>query len=280
MVLLNTPPGGLELPDIEATLEDEVFNYSMFDLNLVLEEQRGGIVGGVTFASDLFERSTVERWMGCFKVLLAHIADGASFRIGELPILPESERRRVLETFNATHATIRHEGLVHELFEEQVQKTPHAVAVMFEGQALTYAELNAKANQLARYLVNQGIGPDQLVAICVERSLDLVVSLLAVLKSGGAYVPLDPSYPTERLQHMLANARPRVLLTQADLQSRLALQASQIDASPVALAGDRAMGKGQPGGSLLNDVTACLCDLHLWIDRGAEGRDGHACGAS
>ena len=138
-----------------------------------------------------------------------------------LSILPESERRQLLELFNATQAAYPQEKLVHVLFEEQVQRTAGAVAVVYEGRSLTYAELNGKANQLARHLRGKGIGPDQLVGICVERSPEMVVGLLGVLKAGGAYVPLDPAHPPERLQYMLQDASPRVLLTQRHLKEHL-----------------------------------------------------------
>ena len=138
-----------------------------------------------------------------------------------LSVLPESERHEILELFNAAGATYPQTSLIHELFEEQVQCTPDAVAVVYEGRSLTYAKLNAKANQLAHYLRERHIGPDQLVGICVERSLEMVVGLLGILKSGGAYVPLDPSYPPERLQYTLGDAAPRVLLTQARLREGL-----------------------------------------------------------
>jgi amino acid adenylation domain-containing protein len=134
-----------------------------------------------------------------------------------LAVLPESERHQVIERFNRTHADYPHEKLIHELFEERVALTPDALAVLDGGQSLTYAELNGKANQLARYLREQGVGPDQLVGICVERSLEMVVGLLGILKAGGAYLPLDPYYPAERLQYMLEDAVPRVVLTQKEL---------------------------------------------------------------
>jgi len=139
-----------------------------------------------------------------------------------LSILPESERRQVLELFNATEAAYPRDKLIHELFEEQVQRTPSAVAVVYEGHSITYAELNAKANQLAHYLRERQIGPDQLVGICVERSLEMVIGLLGILKAGGAYVPLDPSYPRERLEYLLQDAAPKVVLTQEGLRERLA----------------------------------------------------------
>jgi amino acid adenylation domain-containing protein len=138
-----------------------------------------------------------------------------------LSILPETERRQVLEQFNATETPFPREKLVHELFEEQVQRTPHAEAVVYEGRSLNYSELNSRANQLAWYLREKGVHPDQLVGLCVERSLEMVVGLLGILKAGGAYLPLDPSYPPERLQYMLSNAAPHLLLTQSHLKDRL-----------------------------------------------------------
>jgi amino acid adenylation domain-containing protein len=134
-----------------------------------------------------------------------------------MSVLPESERRQVVDSFNATQAAYPQGKLIHELFEDQVERTPDAVAVVFEGESLTYAELNRRANQLACYLRDRGIGPEERVGVCLERGLEMVVGLLGVLKAGGAYVPLDPSYPAERLQYMLGDAAPRVLLTQAGL---------------------------------------------------------------
>lgn len=138
-----------------------------------------------------------------------------------LSILPEEERQQILQSFNTTELLYAPDRLIHELFEEQVCRTPEGVAVLHGEQQLTYAELNDRANQLARYLLNQGVGPEQLVGICVERSLEMVVGLLAILKAGGAYVPLDPSYPMERLQYMLEDAAPLVVLTQKALRPLL-----------------------------------------------------------
>jgi amino acid adenylation domain-containing protein len=138
-----------------------------------------------------------------------------------LSILPESERRQVVELFNETAVAYPQEKLLHGLFEEQVERTPQAMAVVYEGQRLTYWELNHRANQLARYLIDHGVGPDQRVGVCLERSLEMVVGLLGIVKAGGAYVPLDPDYPAERLAYMLADAQPRVLLIQERLRGSL-----------------------------------------------------------
>ncbi|MEW5930636.1 MAG: amino acid adenylation domain-containing protein, partial [Gemmatimonadota bacterium] len=135
--------------------------------------------------------------------------------VGSIDVLPEAERRQVVEGWNAAEAEYPSRSCVHALFEAQVERTPHAVAVVHEDRSLTYAELNARANRLAHHLRALGVGPDARVAVCVERSPALVVALLGILKAGGAYVPLDPAYPAERLRHMLADSTPRAVLTQA-----------------------------------------------------------------
>ena len=152
-----------------------------------------------------------------------------------LPILPECERHELLEGFNATDAPYPRDKLIHQLFEEQVQRDPHALAVVFEGQSLTYADLNARANQLAHFLRDHGVGPDQPVGLCLERSLEMVIGLLGVLKAGGAYMPLDPTYPAERLSFMLEEAAPRVLLTQHHLRSAVPLTEATLRTAVIAL---------------------------------------------
>jgi len=226
--LQNTPKSDLRLPGSTVTLEDGVNEPAIFDLFLSLEERGDEIVGSVNYAADLFDRETVGRWMACFTVLLRGMTEGVQSRIGDLPILPESERHQIIELFNATHGAYPQEKLIHELFEARVKRTPVAVAVVYEGQSLTYAELNGRANQLARYLREKGVGPDQLVGICMERSLEMVVGVLGVLKAGGAYVPLDPNYPTERLAYMLSDAAPTVLLTQERLRERVPETAAEV----------------------------------------------------
>jgi amino acid adenylation domain-containing protein len=138
--------------------------------------------------------------------------------VGKLAVLPMSERHRVLYEWNETKAEYPGERCVHELFEEQVRERADATAVVFEQQSLSYGELNRRANQLAHYLRGMGVGPDSRVAICVERSLEMIVGLLAILKAGGAYVPLDPHYPRERLRFMLEDSDPAALLTQGHLR--------------------------------------------------------------
>jgi amino acid adenylation domain-containing protein len=212
--LQNAPKSELQLPGLTAILEDGMDEPAMFDLFLSLEERGDKIVGSVNYATDLFDRETVERWMACFTVLMRGMIDDMQSCIGDLPILPDDERRQVIDLFNATQVKYPQDNLIHELFEEEVRRAPNAIAVAYEHQSLTYAELNGRANQLARYLRDKGVGPDQLVGVCVERSVEMVVALLGILKAGGAYLPLDPNYPAKRLQYMLEDATPRVLLIQ------------------------------------------------------------------
>ena len=145
-----------------------------------------------------------------------------------LAILQENERQQVIELFNAMRAAYPQYKPIHALFEEQVERTPEAVAVVYNGQSLTYTQLNDRGNQLARYLRSKGVGPDQLVGLCVERSLEMMVGLLGILKAGGAYVPLDPNSPAERLAYMLRDAAPRVLLLQERLKERLPITAAEV----------------------------------------------------
>ncbi|MFL5385966.1 MAG: amino acid adenylation domain-containing protein, partial [Longimicrobiaceae bacterium] len=206
--------GELELPGIAAAPLDGVEEEAAaFDLMLSLAPSGGRITGEANYATALFDRVTVERYVGYLhRVLQAMVADDST-PVDRLELLSAAERRRVVEEWNATDAAFPAGACVHELFEAQVERTPGAVAVVFEGERVTYAELNARANRLAHHLGALGVGPDARVGICVERSVEMVVGLLGILKAGGAYVPLDASYPVERLRHMLEDSAPAALLT-------------------------------------------------------------------
>ncbi|HEX9935769.1 MAG TPA: amino acid adenylation domain-containing protein, partial [Longimicrobium sp.] len=184
-----------------------------FDLLLALSEAGGRITGVVEYATSLFEQATVERWLGYLRRVLEAMAADDGSSVGRLPMLAEAERRLVLREWNDTRREYPREACVHELVEVQVERTPGSVAVAFEGERVTYAELNARANRLAHHLRALGVGPDVRVGICVERSVEMVVGLLGILKSGGAYVPLDSSYPVDRLRNMVEDSAPAVLLT-------------------------------------------------------------------
>jgi amino acid adenylation domain-containing protein len=175
----------------------------------------------VSYDCSRFEAATIRRMLGHLQNLLEGVVADPEQRISGLPLLTEPERRQLLVEWNHTQCGYPEDRCIHELFEAQAEKTPEAVAVVFEGQQLTYRELNARANQLAHYLRKRGVGPEVLVGLCLERSLEMVVGLLGVLKAGGAYVPLDPAYPRERLAFMLEDAKVPVLLTQQKLLESL-----------------------------------------------------------
>ncbi|HET8798152.1 MAG TPA: amino acid adenylation domain-containing protein, partial [Thermoanaerobaculia bacterium] len=166
---------------------------------------------------DVFDEATVEQMADHFMALLEGIAEDPDRTARQLPMLSEAERRRLLVELNATACEFQQDALLHELFERQAALRPDAPAAAFENRSHTFAELNARANQLAHELIALGVRPDDRVAICIERSLEMVVGLLGILKAGGAYVPLDPAYPAERLQTILRDAEPRAILTQRAL---------------------------------------------------------------
>jgi amino acid adenylation domain-containing protein len=174
----------------------------------------------LTYDADSFDHETIVRMLGHFQTLLEGVVADPGRRISALPILTGAEREQLLVAWNDTKTDYPKDKCIHELFEEQVERTPDAVAVVFEEEQLTYRELNARANQLAHYLQKQGVGPDMLVGLCVERSLEMIVGLLGVLKAGGAYVPLDPHYPKERRQFIVNDSRISVLLTRSALRQR------------------------------------------------------------
>ena len=190
-----------------------------FDLTLSLQEAGGKIVGGIEYATSLFERSTIERYAGYLRTLLAGMVDEEGL-VGRLDLLSEREREQVLYEWNETGAEYGDEKCIQEVFEEQAKKNPEALAVVYGEECLTYEELNRRANRLGRYLRDLGIKPDECVGISMERSLEMMVGVLGILKSGGAYVPLDPGYPEERLQYMLRDSGAVALVTQRHLRGR------------------------------------------------------------
>jgi amino acid adenylation domain-containing protein len=207
----------LDLPGVQSVPLAIDAGAAKFDLTVSLVEKEREVAGYFEYNTDLFDHSTVERMIGHFQTLLKGIVADPDRSISTLPLLTKAERHRILEAWNDTQADYPKDSCIHELFEAQAERTPEATAVEFEGKQLTYRELNARANQLAHYLRSLGIGPETVVGICVERSLEVVVALLGVLKAGGSYLPLDPAYPSERLEFMMADAQISVLLTQKDL---------------------------------------------------------------
>jgi amino acid adenylation domain-containing protein len=220
-ILQNAPRPLPNLSGISFARVDIDSKTSKFDLTLSLRERDGKLIGFLEYSTDLFDGSTIERMIGHLQTLLEGIVAAPDRPISTLPLLTEAERDQLLVEWNHTAAEYPKDCSVHDLFEAQVNRMPEAIAAQFEGKRLTYRELNSRANQLAHYLRGLGVGPEKLVGICVERSLEMVVGLLGILKAGGAYVPLDPGYPRERLRSILEDARVSVLLTQEWLAVRL-----------------------------------------------------------
>ncbi|MEH1924782.1 MAG: amino acid adenylation domain-containing protein [Nostoc sp.] len=211
-----------KLPFIE--LEVEFFSnpraFENFELFINATESHGELILECQYNTNLFDADTIRRRMAEFETLLSGIVANPNQTIAKLPILPAVEQQ-LLATWNNTQTAYPQDICIHQLFEAQVQKTPDAIAVVFEDEQISYRELNQQANQLAHYLQSLGVGPEVLVGLCVERSLEMVVGVLGILKAGGAYVPLDYAYPQERLAFMLQDAQVSVLLTQEKLKSGL-----------------------------------------------------------
>ena len=202
-------------------------NTAKFDLSLELDDRPEGLIGRFEYNTDLFDTTTIERMVEHWQTLLASIVANPEQRIAELPLLTEAEQQQILVTWNETGntgnaASTAKDICLHQLFESQVERTPKAIAIRAGERHLTYRTLNNKANQLAHHLQKQGVGPEVLVGICMERSLEVVIAMLAVLKAGGAYVPLDPAYPQERIAFMLHDSQAKILLTQRKLLATLA----------------------------------------------------------
>ncbi|WP_444546339.1 amino acid adenylation domain-containing protein [Archangium lansingense] len=220
-VLQNAPVTGVKLKGLRLEAVEAEGKTSKFDLTLGMEETEQGLRGGMEFNSDLYEGQTVERLLGHLGVLVQAAVAEPGKRLKELPLMGEEEKQQVLVGWNATGSAGAEDSCLHELFEQQVERTPQEIAVESEGRRLTYGELNRKANQLAHHLKKLGVGPEVRVGLSVERTEEMVVAVLGVLKAGGAYVPLDPSYPRQRLGFMLEEARPLVVVGQGEVLERL-----------------------------------------------------------
>ena len=272
--LQNAPSADWELSGVEVERFDRARQLSKFDLSLFLTESSDGSLSGrLVFASELFDRATIERFAGHFTTLLEAAVTDPACPIGDLPMLTEGEREQILGEFSVGPAAEFGEVTVQGLVQEQVGRSPEATAVVCGETALSYRELNSRANQFAHYLMGRGVGRGSLVAVCVDRSADLVMALLGILKAGAAYVPLDPDYPAQRLQVMLEDTQAPVIVTQEQFGDRLPATtavpvfldrdwpaiAEEVDTDPEPRSGpDRGR----------------LHDLHFRLDRHSQRRHG------
>ncbi|PAK15956.1 hybrid non-ribosomal peptide synthetase/type I polyketide synthase [Burkholderia ubonensis] len=212
-----------ELPGLKVGLVAPLIRHTAFDLNVNVLDAGQELLIDCDYNTDLFEESTVQRFLGIYRKLLTSLAGDASAAVARLPLLSDAERNTLIVEWNRTDTDFGAdaEQPLHRLFEQQAERTPDAVAAVHDDASLTYAELNLRANRLAHHLIALGVAPDSLVGVAMERSLDMIVALLAVLKAGGAYVPVDPDYPAERVRFMIDNAQLRWLLTQQHLLAAL-----------------------------------------------------------
>ena len=215
--LQNAPMGRQQMKHLEVNPAGGGELRVRFDVEVHAFESGGEILVHWLYNRDLFDRWRIEQMARHYVQMLDAVVRDPGCAAGRVEMLSATERHQLLYGWNDTGTAFPRDKCVQELFEEQVARTPDAIAVVFEGEELSYARLNARANRLAHYLRDLGVRPDDRVAICAERSLEMVVALLAILKAGGAYVPLDPSYPVERLRFMLEDSAPAALLTQGHL---------------------------------------------------------------
>ena len=223
VMFIYAPPrmSALELSGLTLSRLKSENGTAEFDLTLYILESESKLEGYFEYNTDLFKPATIARMVGHLKTLLEAIVTSPQQRLSELALLTEPEQQQLLFEWNDTKVDYPQDRCIHQLFEAQVEKTPNAVAVVFGQEQLTYRQLNQRANQLAHYLQQLGVKPEVKVGICVERSVEMVIGLLAILKAGGAYIPLDPNYPQERLTYMLKDSQPGVLLTQHHLSESL-----------------------------------------------------------
>jgi nonribosomal peptide synthetase DhbF len=201
---------------------------SRFDLTLFIQDGGDALTGYAEYSTALFEAETVRQWLASLAVVLRHVAQAPETSIDQVPLMDAAAWRQVVTDWNRTEHAFPHERCLHQLIEAQVDRTPDAVALRFGERVMSYAELDRAANQLAHHLASMSVGPDRLVGVCLERSFDMMVALLAVLKAGGAYVPLDPSYPAQRLHDMCSDAAPVLVLTWRRFAAQLATTAAPL----------------------------------------------------
>jgi amino acid adenylation domain-containing protein len=245
----HEPQTCLALPGLALDFSEVDTATAKFDLSLYVREGAAGLGGYLEYDTDLFEGETAARLLGHWQVLLQAATADPGLRLSQLPLLTEAERRRLLLQWNDTRAPLPAQQCLHRLVETQVERTPGAIALVHGQEGLSYAELNRRANRLAHHLRGQGVGPDQLVGVCLGRSPEMVVALLGILKAGGAYLPLDPSLPADRLAFLLDDARVGMVVTQRHFAERFSSVGAHtvcmdVDAPTIACANDSNLSGG------------------------------------
>ncbi|MDB6121125.1 MAG: amino acid adenylation protein [Pedosphaera sp.] len=230
-VMFNIDKAGLDklnFTNLKFDVTTNAKRYVNFDIFFNLIQTENELEVECEFNTDLFDRATIVRWLAHFETLIQGIIDDAGKPLSELPLLSEADRQQILVEWNKTQADYPKDKTIHGLFEQQAATAPNAVAAVFEGRQLSYGELNLQSNQLASQLQKMGVKPGVMVGICVERSLEMLVGVLAIMKAGGAYVPMDPAFPKERLGYMIEDAKMPVLVTQKSLVADLPPHKAQV----------------------------------------------------
>jgi amino acid adenylation domain-containing protein/non-ribosomal peptide synthase protein (TIGR01720 family) len=220
-VLQNVPATTLQLPGLTFSYIEASSNTAKFDLWLSVTEGKENLFVTLEYNTDIFHPATIDRLLEHFRMLLEAVVADPKRRLSAMPLLTQEETRLILKEWNETQRDYSEEQYIHQIFERQAERTPENIALSFAGQTLSYDTLNRRANQLAQYLQSRGVGPEVRVGVLLERSLEMVVGLLAILKAGGAYVPLDPDYPAERLAFMLEDTATPLVLAQSHLLDKL-----------------------------------------------------------
>src|SRR6185369_12954442 len=228
VAMQNAPRGEIRLEGLEIETESVGNERAKFELTIGLGEVGGRLVGGVEYNEELWDEASVRRMMRHLEELLQGVVEGSGKRVRELDLMSAAERRQVLEEWNETAVAYPADKTISELFEEIAVSHAQSIAVEYEGEQLSYEQLNRRANQLAHYLRSRGVGPEVAVGIMLDRSLELIVGLVAILKAGGAYVPLDPQYPQQRLTFMLADSKARTVITDSQYAQVLPASRAQL----------------------------------------------------
>jgi non-ribosomal peptide synthetase component F len=221
-------PAQYSVADLSFSIYKQYVCIDKFKVKLSCIRRDDSLIAEFHYDSNLFQVEDIERLARYFQTLLASVIEKPEAAIGELEILSECDRKQLLVEFNNTQTHYPKDLCIHQLIEQQAARTPDNIAVVFENQQLTYAQLNTRANQLAHHLQELGVTAETVVALCVERSLDMLVGLLGILKAGGAYLPLDPIVPSDRLSYMVQDAGASVILTQQHLAQRFSEQAAPL----------------------------------------------------
>src|SRR6266540_1075599 len=233
-VLQKSPMPEFKLPNVTMRKYDFHPQTAKFELTWTVDEKdpfvyqkEQQLTGSVEYSTDLFDPSTIDRMVDQYETLMAAAVAGPDVRISHLALLPSEERELLLHAWNATDRAYPGGACLSDLFRTQLERDPQAVALWYDDETLTFRDLHTRANQLAHYLQRRGIGPDSVVAVCLDRTPELIAAMLAVLQAGGAYLPLDPAYPPERLAFMLADSEAALLITRTSLLDRIPQHAAQ-----------------------------------------------------